>query len=401
MSFVPGPYRVPLLLGLAAASIGGLTYAARQRRKGTKQLEYKNSEEKRVLDDFPVVDLNKYLNKQAGWEEECKKASDLLNKYGCFVVQDPRVSEKDNSTFIDMMERYYDQPRDVKLKDIRPEVYYQVGSTPDLVEQARNDCSKVDKMKDEEKPLTLCPPEADPKWRFFWRMGERPPQTSFESLNSAPVIPYAFPEWAKVMDSWGNLMLGAISTLSEMTAIGFGLSSDTFTKLMKYGPHLLAPTGGDLGHEKYGKLGTVFANYHYDLNFLTIHGRSRFPGLFIWTREGKRYPVKVPPGCLLVQAGKQFEWLTGGYVLAGFHEVIVSKDTIVAADKAREEKRSLWRVSSTLFSHIASDNILEPLGIFSTEESRKKYPPTKTGDQVQQELAMIKLGIHTPPKDGQ
>jgi len=229
-------------------------------------------------------------------------------------------------------------------------------------------------------------------------MGELPPQTSFVNLNSPPVIPHAFPEWSKVMDSWGNLMLGAISTLSEMTAIGFGFESDTFTKLMKYGPHLLAPTGGDLGHDKYGKLGTVFANYHYDLNFLTIHGRSRFPGLFIWTREGKRYPVKVPQGCLLVQAGKQFEWLTGGYVLAGFHEVIVSKDTIEAANKARQEKRSLWRVSSTLFSHIASDNILEPLGKFGNEETRKKYPPTKTGDQVQQELAMIKLGIHTPPK---
>jgi isopenicillin N synthase-like dioxygenase len=54
---------------------------------------------------------------------------------------------------------------------------------------------------------------------------------------------------------------------------------------------------------------------------MTIHGKSRFPGLFIWTREGKRVPVKVPDGCLLVQAGKQFEYLTAGHVLAGFHEV--------------------------------------------------------------------------------
>lgn len=32
-------------------------------------------------------------------------------------------------------------------------------------------------------------------------------------------------------------------------------------------------------------------------------------------------PVSVPDGCLLVQAGKQLERLTGGHVLAGFHEV--------------------------------------------------------------------------------
>lgn len=69
------------------------------------------------------------------------------------------------------------------------------------------------------------------------------------------------------------------------------------------GPHLLAPTGSDLS--KYGHLNNVFAGYHYDLNFLTIHGRSRFPGLFIWLKDGRKVPVKVPEGCLLLQAGKQ------------------------------------------------------------------------------------------------
>lgn len=64
-----------------------------------------------------------------------------------------------------------------------------------------------------------------------------------------------------------------------------------------------------------------YAGYHYDLNFLTIHGKSRFPGLFVWLRDGKRVAVKIPAGCLFIQAGKQLEWLTGGYVKAGMHEV--------------------------------------------------------------------------------
>lgn len=177
-----------------------------------------------------------------------------------------------------------------------------------------------------------------------------------------------------------------------MAAVGFGMAHDTFTKLMKYGPHLLAPTGGDLGHETYGKLGTVFANFHYDLNFMTIHGRSRFPGLFIWTREGHKMPVKMPEGCLLIQAGKQFEWLTGGHVLAGFHEVVVSPATVEAVAKAKAAGKSCWRVSSTLFSHIASDAVLQPLGKFATTETIAKYPPIKTGLQVQEELNQIKLG---------
>lgn len=68
------------------------------------------------------------------------------------------------------------------------------------------------------------------------------------------------------------------------------------------------------------------AGFHSDLNYLTIHGRSRYPGLHIWgrntvgilaekdypeaefvQRQGKRIAVSMPPGHLLVQAGKQLE----------------------------------------------------------------------------------------------
>jgi isopenicillin N synthase-like dioxygenase len=96
---------------------------------------------------------------------------------------------------------------------------------------------------------------------------------------------------------------------------------------------LLAPTASDL--IKHGAVNTVFASYHYDLNFLTIHGRSRYPGLNAWLRDGSKMNVKVPAGCLLLQAGKQFEWLTGGHVIAGFHEVVVTPDTIAAIERRR------------------------------------------------------------------
>lgn len=53
----------------------------------------------------------------------------------------------------------------------------------------------------------------------------------------------------------------------------------------------------------------------------TIHGKSPFPGLFIWLRDGRRVPVRIPEGCLLIQAGKELEWLTAGTITAGMHEV--------------------------------------------------------------------------------
>jgi len=95
-------------------------------------------------------------------------------------------------------------------------------------------------------------------------------------------------------------MLAAVHTVAEMAALGFDMDKDTFTNLFKVmgisylqlypgmlcidadhssnllmcsscqmGPHLLAPTGSDLG--KFGKLGTVFASFHY--------GTASGPGL--------------------------------------------------------------------------------------------------------------------------
>ena len=46
---------------------------------------------------------------------------------------------------------------------------------------------------------------ADPKARFFHRMGVDPPETAFQNLNMTNVTPKAFEDnWARLMDSWGR-----------------------------------------------------------------------------------------------------------------------------------------------------------------------------------------------------
>ena len=88
-----------------------------------------------------------------------------------------------------------------------------------------------------------------------------------------------------------------------------------------------------------------------------------------------------------MQAGKQLEWLTGGYILAGYHEVVVSDTTLEKMKKRKKMKKSLWRISSTLFSHLRSDDILEPLPQFKNDN----YPRILVGDQVKKELKDINL----------
>jgi hypothetical protein len=76
------------------------------------------------------------------------------------------------------------------------------------------------------------------------------------------------------------------------------------------------------------------------------------------------------------------EYLTGGYIQAGYHEVVVTDATIEVINKKRLLGESLWRVSSTLFAHVATDKTLQPIGPFCNDETLAKYPPINTGEFV-------------------
>lgn len=99
-------------------------------------------------------------------------------------------------------------------------------------------------------------------------------------------------------------------------------------------------------------------------------------------------------------------------MLAGFHEVVVAPSTVEAIARATAAGRSLWRISSTLFGHIASDVPLSVIDEFlpskrhalpvrftavgehdsmADEEALAKYPTVRTGDQVAAELRAIAL----------
>lgn len=162
-----------------------------------------------------------------------------------------------------------------------------------------------------------------------------------------------------------------------MAAVGMGLDKETFLRRMEGGAHLLAPTGTDLARYD---VGTTLAGFHYDIAFMTIHGKSRFPGLYVWLRDWTRTAVKIPKGCLLLQAGITFERITGGYVLSGYHEVMYTEDTKNAVKQAEEEikggvPRRLWRVSSTLFSHFRGEVDVSPLEelrhLYSADDAKK------------------------------
>ncbi|KAF8203809.1 hypothetical protein BJ912DRAFT_1018512 [Pholiota molesta] len=367
--------------------------------------------------DLPVIDLDLFLAGPRDSEaviQECKKAADALIIYGALVLHDSRVSEDDNSTFLDLIEDYFAQPHEDLKKDERPELGYQVGVTLENTEKpkcaADAPCLRIiEALEPSERPLDISAHAPDPKCRFFWKMNEVPPYaTEFPGLNAPNVVPDAptlKKRWPVTMEKWGKSMKGAVSDFADMVAIGLGIPTETFSKAGRYGPHLLAPTASDL--VKYGKKDTILAGFHSDLNFLTIHGRSRYPGLHVWARNtGKRIPVKIPPGNnLLVQAGKQLEHITGGLIKAGFHEVVVNDQTLAVEERGIPE-RPLIRISSTFFWHLSSDYDLIPIPVLNdrarqlraehikagkSEGDETLYPPMKVGQQVRNELQHIAL----------
>lgn len=371
---------------------------------------------------LPVIDVDLFLTQPQQSETvtaECKKAADALITYGALLLHDSRVSEEDNSVFLDLLEDYFAQPEADLKRDERPELGYQVGVTLENTEKPKcavdEPCLKViAKLAPSERPLDITAHNPDPKCRFFWKMSEKPPyETQFPGLNAPNVIPQTESinnRWEPIMEKWGKSMKDAVENLAEMTAIGLGLPREAFTDAGRYGPHLLAPTASDL--VKYSQKDTILAGFHTDLNFLTIHGRSRYPGLNIWARNtGKRIPVQFPPTgrCLLVQAGKQLEHLSGGLIKAGFHEVVVNAATLEAV-KTRKEQfpgRPLIRISSTFFWHLSSDHDLKSIPALRQratdlrarsinlgrleEEEETVYEPMKVGQQVQNELRHIAL----------
>jgi len=360
---------------------------------------------------LPIVDLDLFLADPTATAAllECHKAAEALVTYGALIVRDSRVTEADNEAFLDLFEDYFALPNEELKKDERKEYSYQVGVTLENTEKPKcasdDDCLRIiERLEPSERPLDVTGHGADPKCRFFWKMSTPPPyKTAYPALNMSNVIPESpkvRPTWEETLNKWGNSMKNAVEGVAQMSSLGFGLERTKFTDAGTYGPHILAPTASDLN--KYGTKDTILAGFHSDLNFLTIHGRSRYPGLHIWARNtGRRIAVKVPKGrYLLVQAGKQLEHLTGGVVKAGLHEVVVNSSTIetIQSRKETHPDRPLIRISSTFFWHLSSDYDLAPLDLpnfpvnkYVTDVPAPIYPPLKVGEQVQNELKHIAL----------
>lgn len=79
------------------------------------------------------------------------------------------------------MEQYYENTgkkyyAGEKVTDFHPEMNYMVGTTPEGIEHARDTSELIaaQNLNFANKPQSPPHPVYDAKWRYYWKIGERP-----------------------------------------------------------------------------------------------------------------------------------------------------------------------------------------------------------------------------------
>lgn len=326
------------------------------------------------MDSIPIIKTSKFLA-SGGDDEQCEALKDGVSHFGLAIILDERVEPGLPVKYRDTMQEVFQLPDEIKRQYIQPKVgdkqLYENGWRPPRTEKARRRDEVLHLIPEGAKPRD--PPDRDPKERAMYPFGNLGRKSNYPMIDHAePIIVKEVEGYRENSEAWGRTMYMVMMTIAQMLAVGFGEPRDLFSSLLEHGPLRLAPTGLDL--TKYGAPGTVAAGFHNDLSCFTMHGMSNWPGLWAWTRLFEKYAVRLPgEQYLLLQVGRVLEHLTAGMVKRGYHEVVIGPDKqdLLRAMIAAGQKP--WRVTTTSFYNIATEEWIEPKGSFARLESAEKY----------------------------
>lgn len=341
------------------------------------------------MEEVPRVDITSYvLDPQA---EAARLACEAVAKAFRDVGVVRLVHPHSDMGLVQRLRRrtvdFYRLPEEVKRQTERPETGHNLGWTPSFTEGPR--------PREEIRasiPVAYAPEPLlgkDPKERYMIPVGPMPQSTAYPEYNQKLTLaPPGFEDWIADAHVWSAQALEIVFTLVQMATIGMGVEDPgLFTRLLSGGPHVFGPTGCDLS--KHGAPGTVHAGFHTDMGFGTIHGPSNCPGLIVYPRSlDRKIQVRMRPDELLFQVGKQAQICTGGAFHAGFHEVVANEGMRSLVEAEQAQGLVPWRVSVTLFVHVASDQMLQPLGPFDSPEAREAYADNimLAGDRMRRQL---------------
>ena len=117
-------------------------------------------------------------------------------------------------------------------------------------------------------------PRIDPTWRYHWLLH-----------SDRNIKPDDFPDFATVMDSWGEQAFKTTVTASQMLAIGLDLQPHQISQTFINGSNYLSPPAVDLTKNK---INDIITGFHRDFGILTAYAPCRFSGLSAWLLTGEK-----------------------------------------------------------------------------------------------------------------
>jgi len=77
------------------------------------------------METLSAVDIAPFLKDPNSHEalEACNKVKEILAATSCLIIRDPRVPEDKNQKFLDMVERYFEQPQEILKKRYLPTIF--------------------------------------------------------------------------------------------------------------------------------------------------------------------------------------------------------------------------------------------------------------------------------------
>ena len=121
--------------------------------------------------EVPVFDMSPllYSKDEKKISELCESMGKAMAETSILIVRDPRVSKTDSGNFLDMMERYFSQERELLDKDVRAELQYVdlKISLSDLVNthtQTHTAIKSVPHLKRRKRPFAVRITSANRLW---------------------------------------------------------------------------------------------------------------------------------------------------------------------------------------------------------------------------------------------
>lgn len=312
-----------------------------------------------------------------------------LESIGLVVWRSPNMETSLRERMQRLMAKFFALPEAAKKATVN--AAFQGGWTPEFTEKPVDISDFINSLAPDQRPFTPTFPK-DPKERYMCGVGPRRSATRFPVLTPPTRILPGHEKWHSVMGKWGSNMMRDAEMILDAYAGHYGLDRHRVFRL-KYGAHIVAPTSTNL--LKYSPQ-TVVADTHADMGVLSGHEPSvavlyrpktaerkgwlvmkPCGGLIVWTRDGRRLRVAVPPGCRLFQAGFQFTHITDGRVLSGMHQVIVPPAAEELVKLAHEHEAGVQRISATIFIHLDADTRIVVPEVFRTPG--KDYPKIWAG----------------------